>query len=110
MPSDTRQAGSMESARAVLEAILQTASEAIIATDREGRVTFWNPGAARIWHCSGAPRKAARLWRSSVIHMSSSDRPPEPFAPGALAPNKPASRGGSVDCRNKPGCTFSVAL
>lgn len=30
-------------------AILSTASDAIIATDREGRITFWNPGAARIF-------------------------------------------------------------
>ena len=31
------------------EALLQSASDAIIATDREGRITFWNPGAARIF-------------------------------------------------------------
>lgn len=31
------------------EAVLGTASDAIIATDREGRITFWNPGAARIF-------------------------------------------------------------
>jgi PAS domain S-box-containing protein len=30
-------------------AILGTASDAIIATDRSGAVTFWNPGAVRIF-------------------------------------------------------------
>src|SRR5947199_6062691 len=29
------------------EALLQSASDAIIATDREGHITFWNPGAER---------------------------------------------------------------
>jgi PAS domain S-box-containing protein len=31
------------------EALLRSASDAIVATDREGRVTFWNPGAERIF-------------------------------------------------------------
>jgi PAS domain S-box-containing protein len=31
------------------EALLHSASDAIVATDREGRVTFWNPGAERIF-------------------------------------------------------------
>ena len=31
------------------EALLHGASDAIIATDREGRITFWNPGAERIF-------------------------------------------------------------
>ena len=31
------------------EAVLSTASDAIIATDRDGMVTFWNPGATRIF-------------------------------------------------------------
>ncbi|MGB3866845.1 MAG: PAS domain S-box protein [Xanthobacteraceae bacterium] len=30
-------------------AVLSTAADAIIATDREGLITFWNPGAARIF-------------------------------------------------------------
>lgn len=30
-------------------AILSTAADAIIATDREGLITFWNPGATRIF-------------------------------------------------------------
>jgi PAS domain S-box-containing protein len=33
----------------LLEAILQTSSEAIIASDVDGRVLFWNPGATRIF-------------------------------------------------------------
>jgi PAS domain S-box-containing protein len=31
------------------EALLHSASDAIVATDREGHITFWNPGAARIF-------------------------------------------------------------
>ncbi|MBN9001408.1 MAG: PAS domain S-box protein [Rhizobiales bacterium] len=31
------------------KAVLSTASDAIIATDRDGMVTFWNPGATRIF-------------------------------------------------------------
>ncbi len=31
------------------EALLASSSDAIIATDREGRITFWNPGATRIF-------------------------------------------------------------
>jgi PAS domain S-box-containing protein len=31
------------------EALLHSASDAIIATDRDGRITFWNPGAERIF-------------------------------------------------------------
>jgi PAS domain S-box-containing protein len=31
------------------EALLHSASDAIVATDREGRVIFWNPGAERIF-------------------------------------------------------------
>ena len=30
-------------------ALLNSASDAIIATDREGLITFWNPGAERIF-------------------------------------------------------------
>jgi PAS domain S-box-containing protein len=31
------------------EALLESASDAIVATDREGYITFWNPGAERIF-------------------------------------------------------------
>ena len=31
------------------EALLHSASDAIIATDREGRIVLWNPGAERIF-------------------------------------------------------------
>ena len=31
------------------EALLQTMSDAIIASDRDGKITFWNPGAERIF-------------------------------------------------------------
>src|SRR5437762_1201218 len=36
-------------APALLEPILQTRSVAIVGTDREGRIRFWNPGAVRIF-------------------------------------------------------------
>ncbi len=49
MPEGTEQTGSGESDRPILKAILQGSSEAIIATDRDGRVTFWNPGATRLF-------------------------------------------------------------
>ena len=39
---------SLES-RVVFEAILRTRSDAIIVTDREGVIRFWNPGAVRIF-------------------------------------------------------------
>lgn len=31
------------------EALLNSASDAIVATDRDGRITVWNPGAQRIF-------------------------------------------------------------
>ena len=31
------------------EALLGSASDAIVATDRDGRITFWNPGAERVF-------------------------------------------------------------
>src|SRR6185437_1572228 len=31
------------------DALLASSSDAIIATDREGRIVFWNPGAERIF-------------------------------------------------------------
>lgn len=36
------------------DALLHSASDAIVATDREGRVTFWNPGAERIFGFTAA--------------------------------------------------------
>ena len=36
------------------EALLHSASDAIIATDRGGRITFWNPGAERIFGFTAA--------------------------------------------------------
>src|ERR1700710_878359 len=30
-------------------ALLGSASDAIVATDRDGRITFWNPGAERLF-------------------------------------------------------------
>jgi len=39
----------MEPLRSLLDTIPQNSSDAIIATDRDGRVRFWNPGATRIF-------------------------------------------------------------
>jgi PAS domain S-box-containing protein len=37
------------------ETLLNSASDAIVATDRDGRIIFWNPGAERIFgHAPGA--------------------------------------------------------
>jgi PAS domain S-box-containing protein len=36
------------------DAVLHSASDAIIATDREGFITFWNPGAERIFGFTAA--------------------------------------------------------
>ena len=35
--------------QSLIEAILGTASDAIIASDADGRIIFWNPGATRIF-------------------------------------------------------------
>ena len=39
----------MKTPDGLANALLQSASDAIVATDREGRITFWNPGAERIF-------------------------------------------------------------
>src|SRR4051812_23042650 len=44
----------MNSSHDLGSALLGTASDAIIATDRGGVVTFWNPGAERIFGFSSA--------------------------------------------------------
>ena len=43
------------------EALLDSASDAIIATDREGRITFWNPGAERIFGFTAAETSGQSL-------------------------------------------------
>lgn len=43
------------------EALLNSASDAIIATDREGRITFWNPGAERIFGFTAAETSGQSL-------------------------------------------------
>ena len=49
MTEDVEQIRTMNIPAGVGEALLHSASDAIIATDREGRITFWNPGAERIF-------------------------------------------------------------
>lgn len=39
----------MDIAAAVGDALLNGASDAIVATDAEGRITLWNPGAVRVF-------------------------------------------------------------
>jgi PAS domain S-box-containing protein len=39
----------MKMPNGLAEALLNSASDAVIATDRDGRITFWNPGAERIF-------------------------------------------------------------
>jgi PAS domain S-box-containing protein len=48
MTHDAGKTGSLADST-LLDAILQTSSEAIIASDADGRVLFWNPGATRIF-------------------------------------------------------------
>ena len=49
MIEDDEQIRAMNIPAGLGEALLHSASDAIIATDREGRITFWNPGAERIF-------------------------------------------------------------
>ena len=49
MNDDDKQIRTMNIPAGLGEALLHSASDAIIATDREGRITFWNPGAERIF-------------------------------------------------------------
>jgi PAS domain S-box-containing protein len=44
----------MKVAAGVGDALLQSASDAIVATDHDGRITFWNPGAERIFGFTAA--------------------------------------------------------
>ncbi len=46
---EMEQSVSIEPYRPILEAILETPAEAIVATDRDGNVIFWNPGATRVF-------------------------------------------------------------
>jgi PAS domain S-box-containing protein len=39
----------MDLERKLAEALLHSVSDAIVASDSEGRITFWNPGAERIF-------------------------------------------------------------
>jgi PAS domain S-box-containing protein len=49
-----RQITTMRSLHDLGDALLASASDAIIATDRGGVITFWNPGAERIFGFSSA--------------------------------------------------------
>src|SRR5215218_2563909 len=49
MAEDNEQIRTMNIPAGLGEALLHSASDAIIATDREGNITFWTPGAERIF-------------------------------------------------------------
>ena len=51
----------METPQILGDALLGSASDAIVATDREGRITFWNPGAERIFGFTSADAMGASL-------------------------------------------------
>src|SRR6185436_15209313 len=44
----------MNTPAGLADALLDSASDAIIATDRDGTITFWNPGAERIFGFTAA--------------------------------------------------------
>jgi PAS domain S-box-containing protein len=44
----------MELERKLGDALLHSMSDAVVASDRDGRITFWNPGAERIFGFSPA--------------------------------------------------------
>jgi PAS domain S-box-containing protein len=46
------------------EALLDTASDAIVAADKDGVIRFWNPGAERIF-VTRRERRSGNLWMSS---------------------------------------------
>jgi PAS domain S-box-containing protein len=54
MTEDDEQMRMMNIPAGLGEALLHSASDAIIATDREGSITFWNPGAERIFGFTAA--------------------------------------------------------
>src|SRR5579872_2648346 len=51
----------MKTPDGLAQALLQGASDAIVATDRDGRITFWNPGAARIFGFAADEAKGQSL-------------------------------------------------
>jgi len=51
----------MKTPDGLAQALLQSASDAIVATDRDGRITFWNPGAARIFGFAADEAKGQSL-------------------------------------------------
>ena len=51
----------MDREEALRRAVLSSASDAIVAADREGNIFFWNPGAERIFGFSRADAVSASL-------------------------------------------------
>lgn len=48
-------------ARQISEALVASAAEAVVASDREGRITLWSPGAERIFGFTAAEALGASL-------------------------------------------------
>jgi PAS domain S-box-containing protein len=48
-------------ARQISEALLSSAAEAVVASDREGRITCWSPGAERVFGFTAAEALGASL-------------------------------------------------
>ncbi|MGY4402248.1 PAS domain S-box-containing protein [Bradyrhizobium sp. USDA 3315] len=47
--ADSKLKGTTSIPNGLVDAILGTVSDAILATDTDGFITFWNPGATRIF-------------------------------------------------------------
>jgi PAS domain S-box-containing protein len=61
MTDEMEQSVSIEPHHSILEAILETSAEAIVATDRDGNVIFWNPGATRVFGFTDAEALGSSL-------------------------------------------------
>jgi len=61
MTEDDKRMRMMDIPAGLAEALLHGASDAIIATDRDGRITFWNPGAERIFGFTAAEANGQSL-------------------------------------------------
>ena len=61
MTEDDKRMRTMNIPAGLGEALLHSASDAIVATDRDGRITFWNPGADRIFGFTAAEANGQSL-------------------------------------------------
>lgn len=61
MVSNAMQSGSNGAPGELAQAILESPAEAIVGTDRDGVITFWNPGAERIFGHAAAEAEGQSL-------------------------------------------------